>query len=61
MCSFCSIFGTPLPLRGGFPPNIQPRPAVHTQAITMYFFHACASIISLNNPILCEHNRLIYP
>ena len=24
-----------------------------------YFFHACASIIRLNNPILCEHNRLI--
>ena len=30
ICNFFCKFGTPLPLRGGFPPKIQPRPAVHT-------------------------------
>ena len=28
---FLLYFGTPLPLRGGFPPNLRSRPAGHTQ------------------------------
>ena len=30
-------FGTPLPLRGGFPPRIHSRPAVHTQRMGVFF------------------------
>ena len=29
-------FGTPLPLRGGFPPRIHSRPAVHTQRMGVF-------------------------
>ena len=30
----CSNFGTPLPLRGGFPPKLQPHVCAHTQALS---------------------------
>ena len=29
-----SNFGTPLPLRGGFPPKLQPHVCAHTQALS---------------------------
>ena len=32
LCKKMNYFGTPLPLRGGFPPNVQSRPTGHTQS-----------------------------
>ena len=59
--AFCSPyvknFGTPLPLRGGFPPKKEGYWLNNHDNS----FYACAFIIRFNNPISCEHNRLISP
>ena len=40
-----SNFGTPLPLRGGFPPNIRSRPAEYMQ---VSHFFACRSFVAFD-------------
>ena len=55
--AYVQYFGTPLPLRGGFPPKKEGYWLNNHDNS----FYACAFIIRLNNPILCEHNRLFSP
>ena len=54
---FYSNFGTPLPLRGGFPPKVRSRPAGHTQGRVTNFSRAKPYVLCSSMPSVSKLPR----